>query len=181
MAVSAQPARRDDSVPVWDRWVRISHWSLAACFLLAYFVLEDGDPPHEIAGYVALALIALRLVWGVVGSEHARFTDFVPRPRALLAYIGDVLHRRERRYIGHNPAGAVMVLALLGTISICGISGWLLTTDAFWGSQAMEQLHELSANFAILLVVLHVCGVIYESWHQRENLVKAMFTGRKRQ
>jgi len=171
---------KPETVRVWDPFIRVFHWTLVVSFFAAYFFTEEGDPPHEIAGYIALGLVAARIVWGFIGTKHARFVDFVASLRALFAYVRDVLARRESRYLGHNPAGAVMVVALLGSVAATGITGWMLTTDAFWGVEWVEELHEILATATLVMVGLHVAGVVYESIHQRENLVLAMFTGRKR-
>ena len=168
------------TVRVWDPLVRIFHWSLVAAFFGAYLLGDDGGSLHQALGYGVLGLVAFRLLWGVVGSRHARFVGFVPSPRRLIGYLKDLAARREARYLGHNPAGAVMIVALLLALIGTGASGWLLTTDAFWGSEALEEVHEALANGTLLLVGLHVAGVIFSSLRQRENLVRAMFTGKKR-
>jgi cytochrome b len=179
-AALADEARGDGTVPVWDPLVRIFHWSLVLAFSGAYVLGEDGGTLHDGFGYVVLALVAVRLVWGVVGSAHARFVQFVPSPRRLLAYAKDVAARREARHLGHNPAGAAMIVALMLALVGTGITGWLQTTDAFWGSEPMENVHEWFANSTLALVALHVAGVVFSSLRHRENLVRAMFTGRKR-
>lgn len=171
---------RPPTVRVWDPLVRIFHWSLATAFFGAWFLGEDGGTLHQALGYTVLGLVAFRLAWGVLGSRHARFTDFVPTPRRLLGYARDMLARREARQLGHNPAGAAMILALLTLLTATGITGWLQTTDAFWGNEALGHAHALLANTTLGLVGLHVVGVVYSSLRHRENLVRAMLTGRKR-
>lgn len=166
------------SVRVWDPLVRLFHWSLVAAFATA-FLSEEGERLHEVAGYVVLGLIAFRLVWGLIGSDHARFKDFVPTPARLWAYLRSLVRGRPERYLGHNPAGAVMILCLLGTVFIAAGSGWLMTTDRFWGTKWVEELHEASAWLALALVGVHVAGVLVSSLLHRENLVRAMITGRK--
>lgn len=168
------------SVRVWDPLVRIFHWSLVLAFFGAYVLGEDGGPVHQALGYAVLGLVAFRLLWGVVGSRHARFADFVPSPRRLVAYVKDVAAHREVRHLGHNPAGGAMIVALLLALVGTGLTGWLQTTDAFWGSEALEDVHEALANATLALVGLHVAGVAFSSLRHRENLVRAMFTGRKR-
>lgn len=172
----ARPARR---VRVWDPLVRIFHWSLVLAFFGAW-ILGDGGTLHQVLGYSVLGLVAFRLVWGVVGSRHARFAGFVPTPRRLLAYARDLVARREARHLGHNPAGAAMIVAMLLALVATGVTGWLQTTDAFWGSEVLDTLHKTLANGMLGLVGLHVAGVVYSSLRHRENLVRAMFTGRKR-
>ncbi|MCC7255373.1 MAG: cytochrome b/b6 domain-containing protein [Dokdonella sp.] len=168
------------TVRVWDLAVRIFHWSLATAFLGAWLLGEDGGSLHQALGYSVLGLVAFRLIWGLAGPYHARFATFVPSPRGLLAYVKDVMAHREVRHLGHNPAGAAMIVALLLMLIATGATGWLQTTDAFWGSQTLEDVHETLANLTVLLVGLHVAGVIFSSLRQRENLVRAMITGRKR-
>jgi cytochrome b len=165
---------------VWDIFVRVFHWGLAASFVVAWATGDDGKALHLWAGYAAAALIAMRLVWGVIGTPHARFSDFVKSPLVVARYLKDVVTGREARYLGHNPAGGAMILALLATlIGVC-VSGWLLTTDTFWGSEMMEDLHETLANLALVLVGLHIAGVVWASLRHHENLVRAMVTGQKR-
>jgi len=171
---------RDDRVKVWDPAVRVFHWSLVAAFAVAYFIVDGNRDIHEWAGYVALGLLAFRLVWGVIGSRHARFSDFVPRPAELSGYVRQMIRGREPRYMGHNPAAAIMILFLLLAVGVIGFSGWLLTTDWGWGSEVLEEMHEMSVNVTLVAIALHVAGAIYESIHHQENLIRAMFTGYKR-
>jgi len=165
---------------VWDLFVRIFHWSLAASFAVAWISGDDWKSLHIRSGYAAGALIAMRLLWGVMGTHYARFAQFVRPPLVVADYLRDVATGREARYLGHNPAGGAMIVALLVTLAGLCISGWLLTTDAFWGSEAMEGIHEMLAYLALVLVALHIVGVAFASVRHHENLVRAMITGRKR-
>lgn len=177
------PAQHDApaaTVVVWDPLVRIFHWALAFSFLAAYALGDDGGSVHQILGYAVLGLVAFRLPWGFVGGRHARFAGFVPGPARLVRYLKDVLAGREARYLGHNPAGGAMIVLLLVAITVTGVSGWLMVTDAFWGSEWLEEVHEALAGGTLALVGLHVAGVIFSSLRHRENLVRAMITGRKR-
>jgi cytochrome b len=167
------------AVRVWDPVVRIFHWSLVAAFFGA-FVLDEPRNLHKALGYVAVGAVAVRLVWGVVGSRHARFADFVPRPSTFFAYFRDTAMGRERRYLGHNPAGGAMVVALLAMVALLGATGWMMGLDAFWGASWLEELHESVANVTLGLVALHVAGVVWESRRHGENLVAAMISGVKR-
>ena len=167
-------------IRVWDPFVRIFHWSQALLIAAAWLLADAVKWLHEWAGYGVLALILMRVAWGFVGPRHARFSDFVRGPRAVLVYLRDLLTGRERRYLGHNPAGGAMILALLVVTAATALTGWLQTTDAFWGSQPMEEIHEALATAILVLVALHVGGVILESRRHGENLVRAMFTGWKR-
>ncbi len=169
------------SVKVWDPFVRLFHWGLAASFVIAWITAEEWDSLHHWAGYAAGALIALRLIWGLIGTRYARFTQFIKSPRATLKYCGHILRGAEPRYLGHNPAGAAMIIALILAMAGCILTGWMYTTTMFWGSEWVEEIHEALANGLLFLVLLHVGGVLLASLRHHENLVRAMITGRKRQ
>lgn len=168
------------TVKVWDPFVRIFHWSLAALFAAAFMTGDEIEWLHVGIGYAIGALVAARLVWGVIGTRHARFASFVRQPRVVFAYLRDVALLRAPRYLGHNPAGGAMIVALLALLAATGFTGYLMTTDAYWGSKALEKVHEAFANLTIATVVVHVLGVLVASLEHRENLIRAMFTGRKR-
>lgn len=165
---------------VWDVFVRVFHWGLVTSFAIAWISGDDWKVLHLWAGYSAAALIAVRLVWGVIGTPHARFSRFVRSPLVVAGYLKDVVTGREARHLGHNPAGGAMIVALLATLVGLCVSGWLLTTDAFWGSEVMEGIHETLADLALVLVGLHIAGVVWASVRHRENLVRSMVTGTKR-
>ncbi len=167
------------AIRVWDPVVRVFHWGTAASFAAA-FLIERPRDLHEDFGYTVLALLAVRLVWGVVGSGHARFSDFVPSPAGLFRYGRDMVRGCERRYLGHNPAGGAMVVALMAMLAVTGVSGWMMTTDQFVAETWVEDLHFAAANGTLALVALHLGGVVWESLRHRENLVTAMITGLKR-
>ena len=166
-------------VRVWDLAVRIFHWSLVTSFAVAWLA-EEGESLHEIAGYAVLGLVAFRLLWGFVGTVHARFADFVPSPSVLIGYLRAMLAGRARRHIGHNPAGGAMIVVLLVMLALASGSGWLMTTDRFWGENWLEDAHEILSELTLVLIALHVAGVLISSIAHRENLVVAMITGRKR-
>lgn len=174
------PSPNNTKVKVWDLFVRLSHWSLALAFAAAYISGEEWRGFHLFAGYAAILLIAGRLVWGFAGSEHARFGDFVKSPAAVADYVRDVVNRRDGRYIGHNPAGGLMVMALLALVAAVSISGLLLTTDAFWGSDAMDMIHGALADVTLFFIAAHIFGVAFTSVRTRENLVWSMVSGLKR-
>lgn len=174
------PATVSATVKVWDPFVRVFHWSLASLFLIAYLTGDEIEKVHIAAGYTIGGLVALRTVWGFVGPKHARFANFVRSPRVVLAYMRDVALLRAPRYIGHNPAGGAMIVALLVMLAATAATGFSLTTDAFWGVRWIKEVHEAFANLTVGLVVLHVLGVVVASFEHKENLVKAMVTGRKR-
>lgn len=168
------------TVRVWDPVVRIFHWGTAGLFVLAYATGDEIEWLHLAAGYGIVALLVLRVIWGVIGSRHARFSDFVRGPRQVRAYLADMARLRAARHIGHNPAGGAMVIALMLMLTGIGVSGHLMTTDPFWGAEWMEELHEALVHAVLVLIALHVVGVIVTSLEHGENLVGAMITGRKR-
>jgi len=168
------------TVKVWDPLVRVFHWSLVVSFALAWISADEWDDLHIWAGYAAAGLIAFRLVWGLFGPRYARFRQFVRSPGAVAAYVGNLLIGRERRYLGHNPAGGAMIVALIVSLALLCLTGWMYTLDLFWGSDWLEEIHEVLANLLLVLVGLHVAGVILASLKHHENLARAMITGRKR-
>lgn len=161
---------------VWDPFVRAAHWCLVASVAAAWFTSKEL---HEWLGYVALGIVALRIVWGGIGPNYARFRQFVLGPAATLAYAKSVAARAEPRYLGHNPLGGWMIVALLGTAAATCASGWLSITDHFWGVARVQDTHALLAEVLVVLAGLHVGGVVYASLRHRENLARAMVTGRK--
>jgi cytochrome b len=175
-----------------------------AAFAVAWLTTEEGEALHQNAGYLAAGLIAFRLVWGVVGPRYARFSQFVRGPQPVVSYLASMMRGGERRYLGHNPAGAVMILALLGSLGATIYTGWLMVEPARiarlspppvvsaafakgreggfgeGGEGAVKDLHGALANLTLLLVVLHVAGVALASVRHHENLARSMVTGRKR-
>lgn len=175
-----EPARGTaKTVKVWDPLVRLFHWSLAACIFGA-FLVEEGDTAHQWLGYTALGLIAFRVLWGLVGTRHARFSDWVRGPRAVATYLRERLTGRSQRRLGHNPAAAVMILLLMAGVAAVGLTGWMQTLDAYWGAEWLEELHEALAYGLLALIGVHVLAAIVESVHYRDNLIAAMVHGRKR-
>ena len=167
-------------VRVWDPVVRVFHWAVAAAFVVAYFSHGGYLAVHRVAGYAIAALVALRVLWGFVGSPHARFADFVPGPRKLSAYLGELVRGREPRHLGHNPAGAVMIVVLLALLAALCATGVVLDTPRFRDDRDLQEVHEILTHATLACIVLHLAGVAYASWRQRENLVAAMISGRKR-
>jgi len=167
-------------VKVWDPLVRIGHWALLLTLAVAWFTQEGGRVWHERFGYAALAIVAVRIVWGVLGPRYARFAQFVRAPAQTLDYAAQVLHRSEPRHLGHNPLGGWMILALLANVILVGASGWLYTTDAYWGVEWVEDMHEFFADSLLALAGVHVAGVVFASLRHRENLAAAMLSGLKR-
>ncbi|MFN0305787.1 MAG: cytochrome b/b6 domain-containing protein [Burkholderiales bacterium] len=167
------------TVKVWDAFVRIAHWSLVGSVTAAWLTRHSDSAWHEWLGYMALAIVVCRVVWGFVGSPYARFSGFVRTPAATVTYAHALIARGEQRFIGHNPLGGWMIVALLATVTLLGLTGWLGTTDAYWGVAWVAESHDALSNLLVGLIALHVAGVAFSSWRHQENLAKAMITGRK--
>ncbi|MFQ5509739.1 MAG: cytochrome b/b6 domain-containing protein, partial [Leptospirillia bacterium] len=181
-------------IKVWDPLVRLFHWGLVAAFAVSWLTAEsDYEFLHTGAGYTILGLVAFRLVWGLIGPRHARFSEFVKGPRAAIQYLKDLVFLKAPAYIGHNPAAGMMVIALLVSLVVTGVSGMMLygaddqagplaASMAPYGymEDALEEVHEFFAGFTLALVGLHVIGIMVSSLAHGENLVRAMVTGKKR-
>lgn len=175
---STSPAN-GEPIRVWDAPVRVIHWLLVLCFGGAYLTAdsESWRLLHVILGYNMVLLVAIRIVWGLVGTRYARFSQFVRGPGAVLRYLRAMLSGKPEHHTGHNPAGALAIVAMLGLMLAIGASGWILYNDA--GGDAWEDVHEVLANTMLGLVLVHVAAVVISSRLHRENLVRAMITGRK--
>ncbi len=180
-------------IKVWDPLVRFFHWSLVSAFVIAYITEDDFLTIHSWAGYLILALLGIRFVWGFVGTRYARFADFIYSPANIMQFLKDTLGFKAKRYLGHNPAGGAMVILLMISLLMTTTTGVLLLgaeehagpvaflfaqAGGFW-EDALEEVHEFFANFTLLLVFVHIAGVLVESFIHKENLVSAMITGFK--
>lgn len=172
-------SRRDTYVKIWSLPLRVFHWALAASIATAWLTQDGPGSLHDGSGYMALGLIGFRLGWSVFGKMEERLTQFIHGWTATLEYTRMVLSRTEPRYLGHNPLGGWMIVALLIVASFTSLSGWLYVTDHFWGVSWVVELHAFLANILWGLVLLHVAGVIFTSHRQGENLISAMIQGRK--
>lgn len=144
-----------EKIYVWDPLVRLFHWSLVFSFIVAYVTGEDGeDPVHVNAGYIILGLIVFRIIWGLMGSKHARFSDFITSPVTALRYAGDMLAGKARHYLGHNPLGGWMILALLLSLAITSVTGVKLYGVEGHGPLAQNQVvtHTVSNNNDLLVL-----------------------------
>ena len=164
---------------VWDWPVRIGHWLMVGGFVLAWLTSESDSLRllHALSGATVMAAAAFRLVWGLIGSRTARFSDFVRGRAAVRAYLLGVLHLQPAHYTGHNPAGGWAILLLLAAALLAGGSGWATYHEL--GGHWLEELHEGLAATMLLVVVVHLAGVVGSSLLHRENLVRAMLDGRK--
>ncbi|MCX4186409.1 cytochrome b/b6 domain-containing protein [Methylophaga sp. OBS4] len=197
--------------PVWDIAVRLFHWALVISFTTAYLTGDEESSLHTYAGYMVLGLIVFRLIWGFIGTQHARFKDFIYSPARVKAYAKSMLSGRVEHVDGHNPLGGIMVVALLISLALTSITGLKVygleghgplaqQESGFFISTAQasvpgkhsggakeneaaedlwEDIHEFFANFTVFLIVLHIAGVVVSSRLEKQNLVKAMITGRK--
>lgn len=183
---------------IWDPLVRLTHWSIAIAVLLNGLIVEDDSVVHIWIGYTALAMLALRLIWGLIGTDEARFSAFPPSPAAAIGHVADILAGRRRRHRSHNPLGALMVYALWATLLVVSLTGIAMQSSPFptedsayyqmaerehdheeEGEDVMEEIHETAANLLLLLAALHVAGVALESRLSGDNLVRAMLTGKR--
>lgn len=198
-----------NNIPVWDILIRLFHWFLVVFFTIAY-VIEEGLW-HIYSGYIVLGLISFRVLWGLIGSRYARFSHFIYSPKNVFIYLASLASPHPKRYIGHNPAGGWMIVALLVCLFVVTLSGiklyaveegrgplasigsdTLIVRAAYASEYAheeneeeheahefWEEIHEISANLTLFLIFLHVAGVFVAGYLHKENLVKAMFTGKK--
>ncbi|MDG2538805.1 cytochrome b/b6 domain-containing protein [Dyella jiangningensis] len=182
MAIAAlpdQPKETKGRVLVWDAPVRVTHWAMVICFFGAYLTAEEDKlrSLHVALGYTLAILVAFRLFWGVIGTRYSLFKNFVRGPRAVGRYVRTLLAGRPKHYVGHNPAGALAIVTLLGMAALVTASGWMTYRqgDGGWA----EEFHELVANLMLVVVGVHVIGVLTGSWLHHENLIGAMISGRK--
>jgi cytochrome b len=164
---------------VWDVPTRLFHWLLALSFAGAFLTAESERfrDIHVLLGYTFAGLIGFRLVWGLVGTRYARFKSFRFGFAELRGYLLSLLTRSPRHYLGHNPAGAIAIFALLGLGIVVAVTGYAVYND--YGGEWIEELHEGSANAMLVVVFVHIAGAVVSSLLHRENLVRAMITGRK--
>ncbi len=195
----------EERIRVWDAAVRGAHWSLVVLFFVAYISGDEESLVHVYAGYGVATIVALRLVWGLIGTEHARFRDFIYGPKAVARYVRSLVAFKPEHYLGHNPVGGWMVVALL--LSLIGVS-WsglevygaeghgplaaapsqLIPPASANGDEAgrgqgegyWEEVHEALADLTLVLAMFHIAGVLLGSAIHREDLVTAMITGYKR-
>jgi cytochrome b len=180
----------EELIKVWDLPLRVFHWLLIIGFFAAYLTEDDLLTVHVWAGYLVGGLLVFRLLWGFIGNEYARFANFLCRPATSIAYLKDLIQAKAQRYIGHNPAGAAMIVLLLLSLLMTVATGlavygadkgagplafMLDSHEYFW-----EIVHEFFANFTLVLVGIHIIGVVVESIIHHENLVRTMFHGNKR-
>lgn len=168
-----------EKILVWDWPVRIGHWLMVGGFALAWLTSESESLRlvHALAGGTVVAVALFRLVWGLIGSQHARFASFVRGPQAVIAYLKSLLNLQPEHHTGHNPAGSWAIVLLLAAGIATGACGWAIYNDI--GGEWLEELHEGLAATMLTIVIVHVAGVVSGSLLHGENLARAMVTGRK--
>jgi cytochrome b len=193
IGLPAQPSAPTQTVQVWDLPIRIFHWSLVVLVGIAWATSEEKGIPflvHTIAGYAVLAALIFRIIWGFVGSAHARFASFLQPLSVVTSYSKQLLKLQPTRFVGHNPLGGWMIVMLLTTLALIVASGLLAKGGEGmagpWASGALGlsgrawyEVHEELFNVLLGLIVIHVAGVIVDQLLTGERLVRAMFTGTK--
>ena len=187
--------RNQQKIRVWDPLVRLFHWFLAACFLIAYVVEDDRLNLHVLVGSIVFGLVMFRLIWGFMGAEHSRFADFICSSKQLIQHLRDLVCLRPAQHTGHTPIGGIMIVLLLFGLLLLSLSGVMLY--ALEGAQLpfaglmsgvdldttilIEHAHGWFANLLMLLVLFHIAGVLFESLLQKQNLIRSMITGYKKE
>ncbi|MFV1973696.1 MAG: cytochrome b/b6 domain-containing protein [Thiohalobacterales bacterium] len=198
----------NNEIRVWDPLIRIFHWGLVLAFTVAYLSGDEESSLHIYSGYAVLGLIAFRVLWGLIGTRYARFSNFVHSPGSVFQYLKSLAGGKPKHYMGHNPAAGWMVMVMLLTLFVVTLSGLKVYayeegSDLFAGATPVvtvisaayadsdsggenevfeefwEEIHEVSSNFMLLLIFLHITGVIVSGRLHHEHLVRAMVTGKK--
>lgn len=187
----AQTQGETRAVPVWDIPVRLFHWILVLLIAFSWLSSEmDWMTWHMYSGYALLALILFRILWGFVGSTHARFSDFIYGPRALIGYIKTLPSRTAAKFAGHNPLGGISVVLILLCVLTQAGTGLFANDDIINEgplvkhvskelSDWLTTIHKYNFNVMLALIGVHIAAVLYYLIWKSENLIKAMFTGRK--
>jgi cytochrome b len=169
-----------NKILVWDWPVRLGHWLMVGGFALAWLTgdSETFRLVHVLAGATVVGVATFRLMWGFIGSRHARFSDFVRGPVAVKDYVFSLLRLEPAHHAGHNPAGGWAIVLLLGLGILTGLAGWVVYNDL--GGHWLEELHEALAATMLTVVIIHVAGVISGSLVHGDNLIRAMLDGHKK-
>ena len=189
----AEKLTSSQSLQIWDLPVRIFHWSLVILFIVAYVTNSLGPnyfTYHLWSGYAIIVLVLFRIIWGLVGTYHARFINFVRNPLTTTKYALSVFKKNDPHHLGHNPLGAVMVVALLLAMLVQAVTG-LFGNDEIFNtgplyayisdelSLQLTSLHRQLFYWILGAVILHIAAVFLHVWFKRDNIIKAMFTGKK--
>ena len=176
LSTPAEP-RRDTRI--WDPFVRLFHWTLVGCFAANALFTNPEHTLHHMIGFTVVGLVLARVLWGLIGTRHARFSDFPPSVSGAVEQLSEIVRGRRHVHAGHSPLGALMIYNLIVTLLVIGFSGWLMTTDTYWGVQWPEDLHKAAVTWAEVSVLAHVAAVFLESLRLRINLPRGMITGYK--
>jgi cytochrome b len=180
-------------IRVWDIPVRLFHWSLVLLIIALFVTGKLGGnwlEWHKRAGFSVLGLVTFRILWGFVGSHHARFVNFVRGPRAVATYLKALAQKNSVPHAGHNPLGAISVVTMLGVLLLQGILGLFSNDDIMLEgpyasmvskalSDQLTMLHKLNSNLILILIAVHLAAIAFAYFYKKENLVKAMITGEK--
>lgn len=185
MAASSSVPKADPGEPapvrVWDPLVRALHWMLAGAVLVNYWLTESGSDLHTWVGYLAAAVVLVRIVWGFAGRGHARFDAFTPSMAGIREHIEAMASRRMPLDSGHNPLGALMIYLMFLLIAVLAVTGWLHEeVDALYGNDLLQEIHELAAHTLWICALLHVLAVFVVQHLGRIELVRPMITGWRR-
>lgn len=183
--------RNAQMITVWDPVVRLFHWLLVATFIASWMTQEAYYELHLQTGYAVLGLVCVRIAWGLIGPTYARFSNFIYSPSNIIACLKSLKGEGSKRYLGHNPVGGIMIIIMLLALLIVTISGIALDGAENWSGPLSEMnlyrhtyliksVHEFSSDALLIMIALHLAGVAFTSIKHRENLVKAMITGKKR-
>ena len=173
-------APKTKQVRVWDILVRVTHWTVATGIIANLLFTESGSEIHQYVGYTVVGSVVVRLLWGLIGTRYARFSDFFPTRARIKNHLADLSVRRtDEQHLGHNPLAAIMMLVLWTVIIGLGITGYLMESGILGNKGLFEEVHELLANSLYLLVPLHIISAIVMSYWERQNLIKSMITGNK--
>lgn len=176
MTTFASPAKK---TLIWDLPTRAGHWLLVTCVAGAWLTSESERLAalHAAFGYTIALLIGFRLAWGFVGTRYARWQDFFPSPTKVKHYLLSILRARPEHHTGHNPLGAVGIVAMVGLLASTVMTGVLNQFEV--GPHWLSDIHEASAEGLLVVIGIHVAGVLVSSILHRENLIKSMMTGTK--
>lgn len=185
---------QERKVKVWDPFVRLFHWALLLAFTIAFLTEFHTLRLHVYAGYAVTGLVALRIIWGIIGAKNARFSDFIYSPKDILTHLRDMARFKHKHYLGHNPAAGAMALLLLALLVATTFTGFLtygakevagpfasILIDVGWRwGKELEEIHHFLAATTFVMAVMHVAGAVLESVVHKENLIFSMITGYKR-
>lgn len=169
---------------VYDLPTRLFHWMFATCFVATYAIASTAEHSplfswHMMAGAMIVLMVVLRLIWGALGTRHARFEDLQLHPRSLLVYIQGVFSGKHQHWPGHNPASSWAAVIMVLLAAGLGVTGFLMTRGG--DAEAYEDVHELLANAFLIVALLHIAGVIFHAVRHRDGLPLSMVDGKKQQ